>query len=195
MRNPIKTLPRQIKTERLELRQLDANIENATLIFNAIKDENPKDFYFNPIVDIDIIPTSSQQMLQQMKLEEEFIRLNGVIFYVFYNNDLIEYKRLYFNNEDVRMTLQSSNIWLKKSAWGHGFSQEINKKIDEIAFTQLGAKRITTQCSTENTRSAKSLESSGFHLDGIARGGGFLPDGTVYDNMFWSKLESEYLGG
>ena len=46
MVNPIKQLPRIIKTVRLEMRQLDVTHENAEIIFNAIKDENPSDFLF-----------------------------------------------------------------------------------------------------------------------------------------------------
>ncbi len=65
-------------------------------------------------------------------------------------------------------------------------------EIEKIAFGTLGANRITRQCSADNVRSANSIRSSGFHLDGTARQGGVYPDNKLYDNMIWSKLKSEY---
>ena len=125
MVNPIKQLPRVIKTSRVEMRQLDVTRENAEMIFDAIKDENSSDFYFNPIGVDNIVPKSAE--------------------------------------------------------------------IERIAFEKLGANRITRQCSKDNVRSANSIKSSGFHLDGIARQGGVYSDGKLYDNMMWSKLRSEYV--
>ena len=96
--------------------------ENAEMIFDAIKDENSSDFYFNPIGVDNIVPKSAE--------------------------------------------------------------------IERIAFENLGANRIVRQCSKDNVRSANSIKSSGFHLDGIARQSGVYPDGKLYDNMMWSKLRS-----
>ena len=90
-------------------------------------------------------------------------------------------------------TLQMATVWLVRSAWGHGFARETSDEIERIAFEKLGANRITRQCSKDNVRSANSIKSSGFHLDGIARQGGVYPDGKLYDNMMWSKLRSEYV--
>ena len=59
MINPIKQLPQIIKTPRLEMRQLDVTHENAEIIFNAIKDENPSDFYFNSIGVDNVVPKST----------------------------------------------------------------------------------------------------------------------------------------
>ena len=66
-------------------------------------------------------------------------------------------------------------------------------EIERIAFETMDANRITRQCSKDNLRSANSIKSSGFHLDGIARQSGVYSDGKLYDNMIWSKLRSEYM--
>lgn len=191
MTNPIKSLPKIIKTARLEMRQLDATPENAQLVFDAVKNENPDDFFFQTIGHTNTIPKSEDEVLKQLQTEASWITENGTIFYIFHDGNLIGYRRLFYFNDATR-TLQMAAVWLVRSAWGNGFAREISDKIEEIAFNILGANRITRQCSTENTRSANSIKSSGFHLDGIARQGGVYRNNKLYDNMMWSKLKSEY---
>ena len=190
MINPIKKLPKVIKTKRLEMRQLNATSENAKLVFDAVKNENPDNFYFNPIAE-NAVPKTIKEMLKKMQQEDEYSKSNGANYYIFHTDKLIGYRRFHFF-DDATKTLQMSIVWLTRSAWGNGFAKETSDKIEAIAFYTLGANRITRQCSTENVRSAKSIKSSGFHLDGISRQSGVYPDNKVYDVMFWSKLKSEY---
>lgn len=192
MVNPIKQLPRIIKTSRLEMRQLAATYENAEMIFNAIKDENPSDFYFNPIGVDNLVPKSTDEVLKFMQRESDWTADNGVALYLFQNDKFIGYRRLFFHN-DATQTLQMATVWLVRSAWGNGFARETSDEIERIAFENLGANRIVRQCSKDNVRSVNSIKSSKFHLDGIARQSGIYPDGKLYDNMMWSKLRSEYM--
>ena len=94
--NPIKQLPRVIKTSRVEMRQLDVTRENAEMIFDAIKDENPSDFYFNPIGVDNIVPKSADEVLKFMQRESGWTADNGVALYLFQNNKFIGYRRLFF---------------------------------------------------------------------------------------------------
>lgn len=192
MINPIKQLPQIIKTPRLEMRQLAATYENAQMIFDAVKNENPSDFYFNPIGVDNIIPKSVDEVLKWMQRESDWTADNGVALYLFQNDKFIGYRRLFFHNDATR-TLQMATVWLVRSAWGHGFARETSDEIERIAFETMDANRITRQCSKDNLRSANSIKSSKFHLDGIARQSGVYPDGKLYDNMIWSKLRSEYM--
>lgn len=191
MTNPIKKLPKIIKTARLEMRQLEVTPETAQMIFEAVKNESPADFYFNQIGNTNIIPVSADEMYKQIQVEAKYTTENGVNYYVFHDGKLIGYRRMFFH-DDATKTLQMSAVWLVRSAWGHGFARETSDTIEKIAFETLGANRITRQCSADNIRSANSIKSSGFHLDGIARQGGVYPDNKLYDNMMWSKLKSEY---
>ena len=166
--------------------------ENAEMIFDAIKDENSSDFYFNPIGVDNIIPKTVDEVLKFMQRESDWTADNGVALYLFQNNKFIGYRRLFFFDGATR-TLQMATVWLVRSAWGHGFVRETSAEIERIAFENLGANRIVWQCSKDNVCSANSIKLSGFHLDGIARQGGVYPDGKLYDNMMWSKLRSEYV--
>lgn len=191
MTNPIKKLPKIIKTERLEMRQLDVTPDNAKIVFEAVKNENPADFYYNKICNNSAVPSNADEILKQMQIEYQWVSDNGINLYIFHNGKLIGYRRLFFH-DDATKTLQMATVWLVRSAWGHGFARETSDAIEKIAFETLGANRITRQCSADNVRSANSIRSSGFHLDGIARQGGVYPDNKLYDNMIWSKLKSEY---
>lgn len=191
MTNPIKKLPKIIKTERLEMRQLDVTPDNAKIVFEAVRNENPADFYYNQICNNSAVPSNADEILKQMQIEYQWASDNGVNLYIFHNGKPIGYRRLFFH-DDATKTLQMATVWLLRSAWGHGFARETSDAIEKIAFETLGANRITRQCSADNVRSANSIRSSGFHLDGIARQGGVYPDNKLYDNMMWSKLKSEY---
>ena len=191
MTNPIKKLPNVIKTARLEMRQMDVTPENAKIVFDAVKNENPADFYYNQIGNTNIIPATAEEMLKQMQVEAKHTTDNGVNYYIFHDGNLIGYRRIFFH-DDATKTLQMSAVWLVRSAWGHGFARETSDAVERLAFETLGANRITRQCSADNVRSANSIRSSGFHLDGIARQAGVYPDNKLYDNMMWSKLKSEY---
>ena len=90
---------RDLKTPRLELRILEPTPENAQLVWDAIKDENPADFRFvnwtpnykKPL------PESFQETLKQMQHEEKYdVAQNGVVWYVFYNGKLIGHHGLFY---------------------------------------------------------------------------------------------------
>lgn len=195
--------PDSIKTQRLELRQLEPTLENAQIVFDVLRHENPDDYKYNPTTAFDPalkkkqtnLPATVEDMLQTMQekqiwLEGDSYNSPGVIYYIFNNDKLIGLRRIHYH---VNMkTVQISENWLIASARGHGFAKESMDAIEKLAFVDMGANRITRQCDTLNTASANSIKSSGFNLDGIARQSIIRDDGSFGDNMMWSKLKSEY---
>ena len=199
----IKDFPTIIKTERLEMRQLEPTLENAALVFDALKNEDPEDFKFNPTTAFDpqlkknqiILPESVEDMLETMKEKTIWCTGDtyndpGATYYIFLDDKLIGFRRIHWN--ESFKTLQSSEAWLVKSARHNGYAKESMDAIEKLAFVDFEANRITRQCNAMNVQSAKSIERSGFHLDGIARQSIVNPDGYFGDNMMWSKLKSEY---
>ena len=180
---------KNLKTERLELRILEAIKENAELVWNVLKRQNKQDFQYAPMTDR-ILPESLEETLTMMQNQAEWCKSNGVNWYVFYNDKLIGYQRLFYweNNK----TIQCADVWLDREYWGNGFNQEIHRKIEEMAFEKLGANRICRQCVKDNKESFNSITKSGFHLDGINRQFFVMPDGTYADQCLFSKLKSEY---
>ena len=89
MTNPIKKLQKIIKTARLEMRQLEVTPKIAQLVFDAGKNEDSADFYFNRICNTNLVPVSADEMLKQMQLESQWVADNGVNLYIFHNGNLI----------------------------------------------------------------------------------------------------------
>lgn len=189
--NPIKLLPKIIKTARLEMRQMEPSIENAQIIYNVLKNEIPDDYFFNPIAkDGKILPESVDEMLQIMEKEARWIKNSGIIYYIFLKDKLIGYRRFFFTENN--RTMHTSDTWFIKSERQKGYGRESFEIIEKIAFNDMNANRCTRDCSVDNTLSKKSIKNAGYHLDGIARQDFTYHDGTLYDNMIWSKLKSEY---
>lgn len=177
------------KTERLELCILEPTLENAKLVWNVLKKQNKQDFQYAPMAN-NILPESLEETFNMMKLQEEWCKNNGVNWYIFYNNNLIGYQRIFYweNNK----TIQCADVWIASEYQGNGFNQEIHKKIEELAFEKMNLNRICRQCMADNKKSFDSIKKSGFHLDGVNRQFFAMPDGTYADQCLFSKLKSEY---
>lgn len=182
---------KNLKTERLELRILEPNIQNAEFVWNVLQYENPDDFKYAPIIENGVLPKSLSETLQMMQQRAKWCN-NGVDWYIFFNNNLIGYMRIHYWPQN--RTIQCSEVWFLKKYWGNGFNQEIHKKIEEITFEKLHANRMLRQCIKGNTNSLKSIKKSGFHHDGDERQTYLAPDGTFLDQCRFSKLASEYNG-
>lgn len=178
-----------LKTQRLELRILEPTPENAALVWDALKNENPDDFKYAPMISGGILPKSQDETLQMMQRQKEWCK-NGVGWYVFYNNTLVGYQRIHFWPEN--RTLQCSEVWFLRKYWGQGFNQEVHNKIEEIAFERLQVNRICRQCAKSNENSFNSIKKSGFHFDGEDRQAFRMLDGTFLNQCLFSKLISEY---
>lgn len=176
---------RNLKTKRLEMRILEPTPENAKLVWGAIKNENPEDFKYSIIM-----PKSEQGALKTMQEQAGYCQDTGVCWYIFHDNKLIGFQRIHY--WESNRTLQFSEVWLVRSAWGKGFNKEIHDFIEKMAFQELHVHRATRQCMADNIRSKKSIEHSGYHLDGRMRHSTLMPDGTWMDHLNFTKLESEY---
>ena len=178
-----------LKTERLELRILEPTTENAALVWNALKNENPDDFKYAPMISEGILPRSQDETLQMLQSQKEWCK-NGVGWYVFYNNALIGYQSIIFWYGN--RTIKCLEVWFLRKYWGQGFNQEVHNKIEEIAFEKLQVNRICRECAKDNVNSFNSIQKSGFHLDGEDRQAFRMTDGTFLNQYLFSKLLSEY---
>lgn len=179
-----------IKTERLEMRILAPTPENAKVIWNVLKNENPQDFkyMYYSMTHNSYLPESLQETQDIMTRDNEY--KNGCAYYIFNDNKFIGYMRIHFWAES--RTLQCASVWFLKSAWSKGFNTEIHNKLEDLAFNKLHVNRICRQTMAGNLASKKSIESGGYHLDGIDRQSNCMPDGTFMDHLMFSKLLCEY---
>ncbi|MBQ7409044.1 MAG: GNAT family N-acetyltransferase [Alphaproteobacteria bacterium] len=181
---------RNLKTERLDLGILEPSLENAQIVWDVMKNENPYDYKYMwfSITHKSHLVESVEETFDRINVD--YNQKNGCAYYIFYESKFIGYMRVHYieNNN----SLQCASVWFIKSQWGKGFNKEVHKKLEDIAFNELHVNRICRQVMADNERSKHSIESSGYHLDGVDRQANKMEDGTYMDHLWYSKLASEY---
>ncbi len=186
----IKYFSRNLHSDRLVLKHLVPNLQNAKMIYDVLKNENPKDYKYEPLVPRHVLPKSVKETLNMMNHYKDFEDKDGCVFYMFYNNEFIGVRKLCYFKE--ASTLKFSTVWLIRSARRKGFAKESFRLLEDIAFNKLKVNRISRVNIKENKDSEILAKNIGFILDGISRQPVFL-DGHFYDLMIWSKLHTDYL--
>lgn len=74
-----------------------------------------------------------------------------------------------------------------RNAWGRGIASTAIKQICEIAFAELGLRRVTAGCYASNGGSQRAFERAGFTVEGI-RKGHFLLDGMPEDLVLMGRF-------
>ena len=187
----IKYFLKDLCSERLVLKHLAPNRQNAKLIYDALKNENPDDYKYEPLMKASkILPKSIADTIKMMQYYADSESNDGCVFYMFYNNRFIGVRKIsYFKGAFI---LKLNSVWLVRAARGYGFAAESYRAIEDIAFNKLKANKIMRVNFVENKKSVKLAENTGFILDGISRQAVYM-DGKFYDLMQWSKLYSDYL--
>lgn len=187
----IKHFIKNLRTDRLELRHLIPNRQNAKIIYDALKNENPNDYKYEPLMKAPkILPKSVADTLKMMQYYADSEANDGCVFYMFYNNRFIGVRKISYFKE--AFTLKLNSVWLVRAARGYGFAAESYRTIEDIAFNKLKVNKIMRVNFVENKTSAKLAENTGFILDGVSRQAVYM-DGKFYDLMQWSKLYSDYI--
>ncbi len=70
-------------------------------------------------------------------------------------------KIIYWENT---ATLEISNTWLVKSAWGQGFVKEIATNIEKVALLEPAISRMGWQCFEQNIGSKTAALHSGYNI-------------------------------
>ncbi len=187
----IKHFTKTLRTDRLELRHLIPNIENAKIIYAALKNENPDDYKYEPLMKAPkILPKSIADTLKMMQYHAESEKNDACTFYMFHNNQFIGVRKISFYKEANILKLNS--VWLVSVARGQGFASESYRVIEDVAFNKLKVNKIMRVNFVDNKDSAELAEKTGMILDGISRQAVFM-NGKYYDLMQWSKLYSDYI--
>ena len=187
-----KLFKRNIKTERLQLRILEPTMENAKIVWDAIKNEDQKNFKFifwSPKYKKPL-PESLHETLETMKQDARNNAQHGVVWYVFYKGKLVGHHGIFYF--DSNNSVKSGEIWFITAAQRHGFNSEVFRTIEKIAFEKLKANRIGYQCDAKNIGSKKSIMKNKYHIDGRIRDSYKYPDGTYSDMLIFTKLAREY---
>lgn len=83
--------------------------------------------------------------------------------------------------------------WVRASAQGQGYAGEAANAITRYAFGALKANAVEIRHAEGNDKSRSVIEKLGFALEGRAKMGTSLPDGTVTDTLIYSVTSIEPL--
>ncbi len=190
----IKYFTRNLCTPRLELRHLIPNLQNAKIIYNALKNEKTEDYKYEPLIKTaksqKVLPKSVSDVLKMMQYYAESEQDGSCVFYMFHNDQFIGFRKISFYKD--AFVLKLNTVWLVSSARGYGFASESYRIIEDIAFNKLKVNKIMRVNIVENQDSAKLAERTGFILDGISRQAVYM-NNKFFDLMIWSKLYSDYM--
>ncbi len=187
----IKFFSRNLRSERLVLKHLEPNMQNAKIIYEALKNENPKDYKYEPLIKTSkILPISVADTLKMMQYNAENKKNDICMFYMFHNNQFIGVRKISFYKQ--ANILKLNTVWLVSAARGYGFAEESYRIIEDIAFNKLKVNKIMRVNFVDNKDSVKLAEKTGLILDGVSRQAVFM-NGKYYDLMQWSKLYSDYV--
>lgn len=187
----IKHFLKNLHSERLVLKHLIPNKQNAQIIYDALKFESPDDYKYEPLMKTPkILPTSVSDTLKMMQQHAESDKKDTCTFYIFYNNQFIGMRKISFYKD--AFVLKLNTVWLVSKARGRGFATESYRKIEDIAFNKLKVNKIMRVNILENKDSAKLAEKTGFILDGVSRQAVYM-NNRFFDLMQWSKLHTDYL--
>jgi RimJ/RimL family protein N-acetyltransferase len=78
----------------------------------------------------------------------------------------------------------------EKECWGKGFATEAIRLVMQLAFAQLGLRRLTAGAYASNIASIRAFEKAGFSREGLRRRH-YLCDGEYVDGVLMGVLRDE----
>jgi RimJ/RimL family protein N-acetyltransferase len=77
--------------------------------------------------------------------------------------------------------------WLGEEFWGRGIATQVMKQMTEEAFAEGALKKLFAPVMAPNLASARVLEKSGFHLEGVFKNE-VIKNGQMYDIHHYARL-------
>jgi RimJ/RimL family protein N-acetyltransferase len=77
-----------------------------------------------------------------------------------------------------------------RSVWGQGYGTEAIRLATPLAFSQLGARKLTASCYSGNLGSAAAFRRAGWDEEGVRPGMYLDDDGEVHDQIMFGTWPS-----
>ena len=82
--------------------------------------------------------------------------------------------------------------WLRASAVGRVYATEAVRLLVDLAFAELGARRVEVRCDARNGPSRRVAERVGFVLEGRLRNAALDPRGAPRDALVFALIPADY---
>jgi len=97
-----------------------------------------------------------------------------------------------FHSIDWSVPSMEIGYWVRTPFAGQGYVTEAVITLRDLAFNQLGARRVVIVCECGNTRSAAVARRAGFELEGVFRCNSRNPHtGKLVDDMVFALVRPE----
>ena len=154
---PLKDFPTIIKTPRLELKIVQANLENAKEIFNIV--ESCRDYLEKFQTQFRSLRCVDDVLNKLKKRRQQFIDKTGFCFFIYKDKKIIGRIRFFH----IDNTQCEFGYWLDKSVNGHGFMSEAMNALEQELF-KFGFETILCVVDEDNLASRKCVEHNGYVL-------------------------------
>ena len=88
----------------------------------------------------------------------------------------------------------SVGYWLRATAVGRGYATEAVRRLVDLAFGDLAARRVELRCDARNGPSRRVAERAGFVLEGRLRQASLAPDGQPADVLVFALIADDLAG-
>lgn len=175
-------VPEALSTERLVLRapHPDYAVEMNDAVCESIEELRP----WMPWAQH--APSVEESRAQQASAREAFLAREDLQLILFRGGRIVGSTGLH--RIDWEVPKFETGYWVRTSEEGQGFATEAVEAVTELAFEQLGARRLEIRASTRNTRSRAIPERLGFALEGVLRHDARHADGDLRDTAVYARV-------
>jgi len=176
--------PKIIEAGNLELRRQRATFDDARRMFELVDRNRPRLEQWLPWVEEDI--KTPEDCYNRMKKAEE----KGICMYFIVENDKV-LGRIGFVDVNEKLKSLELGYLLDEGSVGKGVVNRAVKLLERAAFENEW-EMIRIKCDVLNERSKIAAKRLGYVFEGTLRRDGSYPDGRVHDNLYFSKIRSEW---
>ena len=175
--------PEIIEDGGLELRQRRPTFEDAIKMFELVDKNRPRlERWLAGVGDI----KTPEDCYDRLKRAEE----KGICMYFIIEGEKV-LGRIGFVDVNRKLKTLELGYFLDEDSVGKGIVNRAVKLLEDAVFDG-DWEMIRIKCDAMNARSKVVAERSGYVFEGTLRRDGSYPDGRVCDNVYFSKLKSEW---
>jgi ribosomal-protein-serine acetyltransferase len=181
----LQSVPEVVETERLTLRcpRAGDGVEVNAAVCESLAELRPWMSWVTDPMPVEVTEANLRQAAS------DFILRKSMRYLVFLKGTGMLVGTCGLHNPDWDVPSFEIGYWVRTRFSGQGFITEAVKGLTEMAFTQLGARRMQLICMSTNVRSAAVARRSGFQLEGILRNvARHHLTGALNDDMVFSRI-------
>ncbi len=183
MINPLRLdIPAEIKTERMILRI--PRLGDGAMIIDTTRASLPELKPWLPWATDDYSVHDSEDWCR--RTASKFLLREEAGYILLHRENGRHVGRISCYARDWRVPKFEIGYWLVTAEVGRGYMTEALMSVTEMAFTDMGARRIQIRADAENARSRRVAERAGYELEGILKNHGADGNGRLFNDCIYA---------